>query len=174
MDLGRKQSGMYEKVTKNGAASKESAPERFKLGHNSSIQACLRRKDVMLDILPSIYIMIHPEVREINIQLFNQQEKDIFLKAIEFMVLFDIKLKPKSEDSSAASGGEPIYRLPTGANSNFSDKSYIPSFEPDIGHVVTFGTKQAKSAQRVSGGHQKQFMRLKTQILVTQNYEKVK
>jgi len=44
--------------------------------------------------------MIHPEVREINIQLFNQQEKDIFLKAIEFMVLFDIKLKPKSEDSS--------------------------------------------------------------------------
>ena len=57
------------------------------------------------------------------------------------MVLFDIKLKPKSEDASAANGGAPIYRLPTGQDSHFSDKSYIPSFEPDIAHVVTFGTK---------------------------------
>ena len=78
---------------------------------------------MMLDILPSIYIMIHPEVREINIQLFNQQEKDLFLKAIEFMILFDIKLKPQNEDLSVINGGAPIYRLPTGANSTFGDRS---------------------------------------------------
>jgi len=52
----------------------------------------LKKKDLLFDILPLVYILIHPEIREINIQLFNKWEKDIFLRAIELMVFFDIKL----------------------------------------------------------------------------------
>ena len=48
---------------------------------------------MMLDILPNVYQMIHPEVREINIQLFDTYEKHVFLTALELMVLFDIKIK---------------------------------------------------------------------------------
>ena len=36
--------------------------------------------------------MIHPDVRDCNIQLFNKQEKEVFLKAVELMVMFDIKI----------------------------------------------------------------------------------
>jgi len=53
---------------------------------------------MLLDILPLVYLIIHPEIREINIQLFNPWEKEIFVRAIELMVLFDIKLiQPKSQ-----------------------------------------------------------------------------
>jgi len=45
--------------------------ERFKVGKNSSIQSLIRKKDMMMDVLPWVYQMLHPEVREINIQLFN-------------------------------------------------------------------------------------------------------
>lgn len=51
----------------------------------------------MLDILPSVYLMIHPEVRECNIQLFNPKEKEVFLQALELMVMFDIKIKLQDE-----------------------------------------------------------------------------
>jgi hypothetical protein len=47
---------------------------------------------MMMDILPSVYQMLHPEVREINIQLFNDYEKEVFLRAIELLVMFDIKI----------------------------------------------------------------------------------
>jgi len=87
--------------------------------------------------------MLHPEVREINIQLFNPLEKEVFLKAIELMVLFDIKIRPK-ENGSTANDQTPLFRLPTQQNFNsYNDKSYIPCFEPDIAHVVTFGSKNA-------------------------------
>ena len=56
----------------------------------------MKKKDLTFDILPLVYILLHPEIREINIQLFNKWEKEIFLKAIELMVFFDIKLvQPK-------------------------------------------------------------------------------
>lgn len=71
--------------------------ERYGLGRNSTIQSCIRKKDMMLDILPCVYLMIHPEVREINIQLLDTYEKQVFLTALELMVLFDIKIKQKVE-----------------------------------------------------------------------------
>jgi hypothetical protein len=70
---------------------KKYSEERYNLGGLK----CLRKKDMMLDVLPFIYQMIHPEVREINIQLFDTNEKHIFLTALELMVMFDIKIKQK-------------------------------------------------------------------------------
>lgn len=117
--------------------------------------------------------MIHPEVREINIQLFNPWEKEVFLKAIELLVLFGIKIDPAKQEDPAGAGGH--YRLPTNQNTtNYNDMSYIPTFNPDISNVVTFGTGQYDSRGRLMSGKQKQCMRLKTQLLIMQNYEKVK
>lgn len=97
--------------------------ERYGIGRNSAIQSCIRKKDMMLDILPHIYLMIHPEVREINIQLFDTREKETFLTTLELMVLFDIKIK-ENYDSGGDILGQP---------------NYIPTFEPDIANIVTFG-----------------------------------
>ena len=94
--------------------------ERYGIGRNSAIQSCIRKKDMMLDILPNVYQMIHPEVREINIQLFDTYEKHVFLTALELMVLFDIKIK--LNDSGDILG-----------------QNNIPQFEPDISSIVTFG-----------------------------------
>lgn len=63
LDLKSKNHGKYNKVDTKSA----SEIERFDLSHNSVMQSCLRKKDMMLDILPCIYQMIHPDVREINI-----------------------------------------------------------------------------------------------------------
>jgi hypothetical protein len=74
------------------------------------------------------------------------------------MVLFDIKLVQKEDASNNLSS----LRLPTAQGHNtYNDKSYMPSFEPDIAKVVTFGTIH-------------HYMRQKTQLLIMQNYEKVK
>ena len=74
---------------------------------------------MMLHVLPYVYLLIHPEVRETNhnIHLFNDREKEVFIAALELMVLFDIKIK---EDSSNA-------------------LNHIPNFEPDISNITTFG-----------------------------------
>ena len=48
------------------------------------------------DVLPFVYHMIHPQVRDVNTQLFTPVEKDCFKKAIEIMVTFDIKLSSES------------------------------------------------------------------------------
>ena len=40
-----------------------------------------------------MYQIIHPDVNESNIHLFKEREKEVFLKAIEFMVIFNIKIK---------------------------------------------------------------------------------
>lgn len=90
--------------------------ERYKLSQHSSIQGAMKRIDFKKDVLPYIYYMIHPNVRDINTQLFNKHEKQAFQTAIEVMVMFDIKLKDDS----------------------LSLDSQIPNFEPDIGSLVTF------------------------------------
>ena len=68
------------------------------------------------DILPFIYHMIHPNIREINTQLFTKHEKYAFQSAIEIMVLFDITLKSESADND----------------------SQVAQFEPDISSLLTF------------------------------------
>lgn len=40
--------------------------ERYKLGKNTSIQTGMRKKDLTYDLLPYIFLMMHPNVREIN------------------------------------------------------------------------------------------------------------
>ena len=94
LDLKSKQHGKFNKLD----AKTQVETERFDLSQNSVMQSCLRKKDMMLDLLPYVYQMIHPDVREINIQLFNNTEKEAFLKALELMVLFDIRIKQKQED----------------------------------------------------------------------------
>lgn len=53
----------------------------------------------------------------------------MFLKAIEFLVLFDIKIK--IQEQSNANGPDQTFRLHT-QTTNHNDKTYIPRFEPDI------------------------------------------
>ena len=86
------QGGSDDIKNSNKTAGDQNQDERFNIGQNSCIQSCLKKKDLAFDILPLVYILVHPEIREINIQLFNKWEKEIFLRAIEFMVFFDIKL----------------------------------------------------------------------------------
>ena len=89
------------------------------------------------------------------------------------MVLFGIKIVTAKAEDSGFQGQH--YRLPTSQNStNYNDLSYIPTFVPDISNVVTFGTAKHDSRGRLMSGHQKHGMRLKTQLLIMQNYEKVK
>lgn len=62
LDLKNKKQGNFAKIGNESVDS-----ERFDLSHDSVMQSCLRKKDMMLDILPMVYSMIHPDVREINI-----------------------------------------------------------------------------------------------------------
>ena len=69
------------------------------------------------------------------------------------MVMFDIKLPQKGESSDK---NTLIYRLPTPQGHNtYNDSSYIPTFNPDIGHVITFGNRNSNNLQSNSGkyGH---------------------
>jgi hypothetical protein len=66
--------------------------ERFKISQHSSIQTSMKRADFKQDVLPYLYLMIHPNVRDMNTSLFSQHEKQAFNSAIELMVMFDIKL----------------------------------------------------------------------------------
>jgi hypothetical protein len=106
------------KDSKNGYSkgTEVNDEERYKLSQHSSIHNSMRRVDFKKDILPFIYIIIHPNIRDINTQLFTKHEKQAFQTAIEIMVMFDVKLKDDSLNLD----------------------SQVASFEPDIGSLVTF------------------------------------
>lgn len=50
--------------------SSDEDDERFKLSKNSSIQNGMTKKAFKRDLLPYIFLMVHPSIREINTQLF--------------------------------------------------------------------------------------------------------
>lgn len=138
---------------------------------------CLSKRNILIDILPCVYSIVHPEVREVNIQLYNEWERTVFVSALEFMVVFNIKIK--ISDRQAA-----------GDFSSF--ETHVPQFEPDLASLVVFGSSQAKhlthdyNRGRYSGslGHASQSkgrpkgkrlpMRHKAQRLLMQNYERIK
>jgi len=68
--------------------------ERFNLAQQSSLQGAMKREDYKRDVLPYLFHMIHPNVRDQNTQLFSKFEKVAFQTAIELMVVFGIQLKP--------------------------------------------------------------------------------
>lgn len=76
----------------------------------------MKRSDFKKDVLPYIFQIIHPNVRDLNIQLFTPFEKLAFLTAIEVMVMFDIKLKEESVITDTQTG----------------------YFDPDISSLVQF------------------------------------
>ena len=90
--------------------------DRYKLSQHSGILGSMKRFDFKKDILPYIFLMMHPNVRDINTQLFNKHEKQAFQTAIEIMVMFDVKLKDDSLNLDCQ----------------------IPQFEPDLSSLVTF------------------------------------
>ena len=71
------------------------------------------------DVLPFVYQMINLSLRDVGIQLFNDDEKRCFRQAIELMITFDIKLLDISPPEGFA------YAM----------------FSPDIGSLVTYGPK---------------------------------
>ena len=83
------------------------------------MQSLLRRGELYLDVLPYVYRMIHPNVRDVNTTLFNADEHLSFKLAIEIMVTFDIKLKRES----------------------LMDGDNIAKFDPDITQLVVFGAE---------------------------------
>jgi hypothetical protein len=102
---------------------------------------CLDKRSFLIDILPSVYQILHPTVREINIQLFTEWERTVFLAALEFMVVFNIKLKIAEEQT-------PVDGLPR-------PETGIPQFEPDLASLVVFGSGRPKSlpyGQRARAG----------------------
>lgn len=121
--------------------------ERYKIGSSTSIQSGVNKKRFLLDMLPYVYHMINPSIREINTQLFNKHERCAFQTAIEVMVMLDIKLTMQHLDSF----------------SNGFDSRDQSSFEPDIGKLVKFGSDSSKDC-----------MRANTKSLIMQNYEGIK
>lgn len=135
---------------------------------------CLSKKNIMIDILPCVYSVVHPEVREVNIQLYNDWERTVFLSALEFMVVFNIKLKIVDHQTSPDDWSRP--------------ETQIPHFEPDLASLVVFGSSQAKhlSTDNQRGRYGQGFqsksrskgkrlpMRTKAQRLLMQHYERVK
>eukprot|EP00356_Strombidium_inclinatum_P001948 CAMPEP_0170512636 /NCGR_PEP_ID=MMETSP0208-20121228/66959_1 /TAXON_ID=197538 /ORGANISM="Strombidium inclinatum, Strain S3" /LENGTH=149 /DNA_ID=CAMNT_0010796285 /DNA_START=460 /DNA_END=909 /DNA_ORIENTATION=+ len=111
--------------------------ERLKMSSVAGGGVQVRKKDMLLDILPSVYSMLHPDVRDVNVQLFNEQEKESFLATLELMVLFDITLK-NSRDQAFGFG--------------IQSQTHIPKFEPDIGHLVTFGTSPSRESNPLLRG----------------------
>jgi hypothetical protein len=63
--------------------------------------------------------MMHPKVRDVNMQLFTEEEKKVLVLAIEIMITFDIKMKEVSGDGELE----------------------IAKFEPNIATLVCFGQK---------------------------------
>lgn len=58
----------------------------------------MRMKDFVQDyVVEGIYQMIHPDIRDINVQLLSATEKEVFLRALEFMVMFDIEIQLKED-----------------------------------------------------------------------------
>jgi hypothetical protein len=53
----------------------------------------MKREDFKRDVLPYLFHMIHPNVRDQNTQLFSKFEKVAFQTAIELMVVFGLQLK---------------------------------------------------------------------------------
>ena len=89
LDLKGKQNRYHRvsSITKDTATGEE----RYKVdGH---LQSMLRKEDLYLDVLPYVFRMIHPNVRDVNTSLFNKDEHMSFRLAIEIMVTLDIKLK---------------------------------------------------------------------------------
>lgn len=87
---------------------------------------CLSKRNILIDILPSVYQIIHPNVRETNILLFTDWERTVFLVALEFMVVFNIKLRIGDQYGPV----EDLGNLEGGA----------PRFEPDLPSLVVFGS----------------------------------
>ena len=126
---------------------------------------CLNKKDITLDILPSVYQIIHPDIRDINIQMFNAWEKVLFLKALEFMVIFNIKIAITESSNDAFF--------------HYLQKSFIPKFEPNITSLVVYGIEKPpkgyqEDKHKISEKVNQLPMRQSTQILLMQNYERVK
>lgn len=46
--------------------------------------------------------MIHPDINETNVLLFKERDRETFLKAIELMVIFNLKIKIQDESLSIA------------------------------------------------------------------------
>jgi hypothetical protein len=59
--------------------------------------SCLRKRDFQLDILPWVYLMVHPEVSDKNVQLFLEHEQEVFVAALELMGALDIRIKHPEE-----------------------------------------------------------------------------
>lgn len=71
LDLKSGQKG-FRKVTKGDD------DERFNLAQHSSLQGAMKREDFKRDVLPYLFHMIHPNVRDQNTQLFSKFEKVAF------------------------------------------------------------------------------------------------
>ena len=117
------------------SVSKETATgeERYKVdGH---LQSMLRKEDLYLDVLPYVFRMIHPNVRDVNTSLFNRDEHMSFKLAIEIMVTLDIKLKRES----------------------LMEGNDVAQFTPDITSLVVFGGQDPIEARQFGTAKRKNF-----------------
>jgi len=75
------------------------------------------RRHLIKDVLPYAYHMMHPQIRDINTQLFSEHEKESFKSAIETMIILGVEMNPEPANEGKAQA----------------------SFKPDLGSVMTFG-----------------------------------
>lgn len=104
------------KVKNGGSLRSQVEDESFRLGLFN-----MSRSEFCRDVLPSLYQIMHPEVRDTNVQLLSETERCQFLAALEFMVMLNLKIYMEDKDVN------PL--LPT---------SY-PCFEPDVTSLTVYG-----------------------------------
>ena len=139
-DLKTKEKGV--KKVKKGEAIDEL--ERYKLEKNTTLQCGMTMRNFKMHVLPYVYQLMHPNIRDINTQLFTKYERECFMQAIEIMVMFDVRLEEKLIDFIEVPG----------------EGEYF--FSPAIDTLITFSSSR------------KELMRNKTKVLIMQNYEGIK
>lgn len=84
----------------------------------------LSKKNFTLDLLPFIFQLIQPDIREINTDLMSKKELMVLYNTISLMHIFGIKF------NNSTSNNNP--------NTNEEDEEAVPVYEPDVKKLLTY------------------------------------
>ena len=77
-----------EAIAANSAESK-----RRRMARIGGRRFSFNQRAFLKDVVSYVYAMIHPRIREVNVNLFSYFEQNALFTAISLLVLFGIRLK---------------------------------------------------------------------------------
>ena len=114
-----------------------------------------KKNELIQNILPYVYEMINPNIREISYELLNKEEKKSVDTAIGLLLYFGIDMKEN-----------------TGVQDN-NNKNYI-SFEPDIKKLVTYDYATNEGENKDNESDDTSLLNYNKQLILKAEYEKHK